>query len=140
MRVARSLVGRLPLGALLLPLQFLGFVFLLLFFRKLADVLARHDLRRLVDWIFAMAIGGFLVFGLLAAEAFLDVGMLRMLPRPAGIVLLALPLVLFAATMASYIVLLRRMASAAATFARFLAATEQSGEIQQMWRLAEETE
>jgi hypothetical protein len=125
LRIARNLIGRLPAGLVLLPLQFIGFVFLLLFLRKTADVLARQDLRRLVDAVFAMAFGALLIFAFLAAEAFLHVGVLKMLPRAAALLVLALPILLFAATVGSYVILLGRMASAAAQFAKYLAAAEE---------------
>jgi hypothetical protein len=38
-----------------IPCQILGFVFLLLFLRRLAEVIARDDLRRLIDTVFLLA-------------------------------------------------------------------------------------
>jgi hypothetical protein len=139
LRIVRNLIGGLPVGLVLLPLQFIGFFFLLLFLRKTADVIARQDLRRLVDAVFAMALGAFLTFGLLAAEAFLHIGLLKTLPRAAGGVLLVFPILLFAATVGTYVILLGRMASAIASFAKYLSETDEpSPQIKAMWRLADE--
>jgi len=126
LRMARRLLDRQLVGVILLPMQLLGFTFLLLFLRKLATVLARQDLKRLVDTIFGLAIGTVLSFGLLAAEAFLKIGLLKGAPRPVGFALLALPAVLFVLAVAAYVILLGRMASAAADFAKYLAQADDS--------------
>jgi len=124
LRIARNVVGRGPVSFALLPLQLIGFVLLLLFLRKTADVLLRSDLRRLVDIIFAMAGGALVTGSLLACDVFLHLGILKLLPKPAALLLLVLPVILFFTTTGTYVVLLGRMASAARAFAKYLASIE----------------
>jgi hypothetical protein len=52
LRLARNWVGRGVLGLVILPLELLSLIFLLLFLRKTADVIARSDLRRWIDFVF----------------------------------------------------------------------------------------
>lgn len=120
LRLARNWLGRGPVSLVLLPLQLIGFVLLLLFLRKTADVLARNDLRRLVDIIFAMAGGAIFAAVLIAADRILSLGIFKLLPVFASLALLALPILLFVMMMGAYAILLWRVASAAAGFARFL--------------------
>jgi hypothetical protein len=120
LRVAKDLIGRRPVSLVLLPLQVLGFVFLLLFLRKTADVLARHDLRRLVDIIFGMAAAAALSGALLAAEAVAPLGLMRQLPFAGKAIWLGMPIVLFVLMLGAYAILLWRVAEAAAGMARFL--------------------
>jgi hypothetical protein len=52
LRLARNWVGRGVLGLIILPLELLSLIFLLLFLRKTADIIARTDLRRWIDFVF----------------------------------------------------------------------------------------
>jgi len=124
MRMARRLFDKRLVSVVLLPMQLLGFAFLLLFLRKTADVLVRRDLKRLVDLIFVLAGATLLSFGILAAEVFLKLGIMKGMPRGAGLALFALPVVLFLAATGSYVILLGRMAAAAAEFAKYLGQAE----------------
>ena len=125
LRIARNFLDRRLVAPILLPMQFLGFVFLLLFLRKIADVVGRKDLQKLVDAIFAMA-GAIVISGaLLVAEAFLHVGILKILPRIVAVMLFALPVILFFLTVGAYVILLGRMSSAAAGFGRYLGELEE---------------
>jgi hypothetical protein len=67
LRLARNFLGRGPVSLILIPMQLIGFGLLLMFLRKMADCLARPDLRRRVDLILGIGgctllIGAFLVF------------------------------------------------------------------------------
>jgi hypothetical protein len=124
LRLARNWLGRGPVSLVLLPMQLTGFVLLLLFLRKTADVLARPDLKRLVDVIFTMGGAALVAGGSLVADRFLKLGILSVLPRPGALALLGLPIGLFVLTTGLYTVLLSRMASAAGSFAKFLGSME----------------
>lgn len=120
LRMGRRFFDRRLVSLVLVPMQLLGFVFLLLFLRKTADVIQRTDLRRLVDIIFALAGATMLSGAFLAAEAFLKVGLLTALPRGARLAFLVLPVVMFLTATGAYVILLGRMASAAAAFSNYL--------------------
>jgi hypothetical protein len=124
LRAARRWLPRGPLSLALLPLQAIGYVFLLLFLRKTADVLERHDLKRHVDAVFGLAAGMLLAAAFLIADRMLHLGMLRMLPRFVALGALVLPIMLLVATTLTYAILLWRMGSAAAGFARYLGAID----------------
>jgi len=119
LRMGRQFFDRRLVSVVLLPMRLLGFAFLLLFLKKTADVLGRRDLKRLVDAVFAVAVAALLSFAFLAAEAFLKVGILKAFPRWAGLAFLGLPVLLFLVAVGAYVILLGRMASAAATFATY---------------------
>jgi hypothetical protein len=120
LRMGRRFLDRGIVAAVLLPLQLAGFVFLLLFLRKTADVLARRDLKWLVDVIFVVAGLTVLSGASLAAEVFLKLEILKAFPPFLRLVFLVLPIVLFVAATGAYVVLLGRMASAATAFAKYL--------------------
>jgi hypothetical protein len=124
LRMAKNVVGRGTVSLVLLPLQVAGYVLLLLFLRKTADVLARRDLQRLVDIIFMLGGVAVALGVLLLAEFGLKLGILKQFPRPAGLALLGLPIGLLVLTTGLYTILLSRMASAASTFATYLASIE----------------
>ncbi len=124
MRMARRLFDRRLVGIVLLPMQLLGFTFLLLFLRKTAEVLVRRDLKRLVDTIFVLAGATLLTFGILAAEAFFELGIMKGMARGTGLALVVLPVILFLAATACYVILLGRMAAAADDFAKYLGRAE----------------
>jgi len=126
LRMAKNVVGRGTVSLVLLPLQVAGYVLLLLFLRKTADVLARRDLQRLVDIIFMLGGVAVALGVLLLAEFGLKLGILKQFPRPAGLALLGLPIGLLVLTTGLYTILLSRMASAASTFATYLASIEPS--------------
>lgn len=138
LRIARQFLDRGLVSVVLLPMQWLGFVFLLVFLRRIADVLVRRDFKRLADVTLAFAGATSLSFGFLAVEAFWNLGMVKAAPRAVGLAIVGLPVFLFLATGGAYVILLGRMASAAAAFAKYLATAEQSEQIKKMWRLADE--
>jgi hypothetical protein len=108
-----------------IPCQILGFVFLLLFLRRLAEVIARDDLRRLIDTVFLLAAASLVIGAAIPLSHALGVGILSALPRPARLPLLVLPAFLFLSATLAYAILLWRMASAAAGFSSFLATVEE---------------
>jgi hypothetical protein len=124
LRLARNWIGRGPVSLVLLPLQLIGFVLLLLFLRKTADVLARRDLRRLVDAILMLAALTLISGGVLVADRALKVSWFQQLPRAAALAMVVMPVVLFLTTIFGYVVLLGRLSAAAAGFAKYLAAAE----------------
>ena len=126
LRMAKHWVGRGPMALAVLPLVLAGYVLLLLFLRKTADVLARADLKRLVDIIFLLGGVAVAIGAMLLADLGLQLGFLKLLPRIAALALLVLPIGLFAFTTGLYTILLSRMASAASAFATYLASIEQS--------------
>jgi len=138
LRIARSFLNRGLVGLVLLPLQLLGFVFLLMFLRKTADMFGRRDLKWLVDAIFIVAGATVMAGAFLAAEAFLELGMLKLLPRVVAMAIFVLPLILFLGAIGAYLVLLGRMASAASGFAKYLSEIEQLEQVKEMWSLADE--
>jgi hypothetical protein len=107
------------------PLQLLGFIFLLLFLRKLADVIARTDLKRLIDLIFVLVAAMLVCLVLIAGGAEVAKALPKLLPKVVWLGLMAGCLgvsgLAFLGVIASYLVLLRRMASAVQSFAEFLA-------------------
>jgi hypothetical protein len=119
-RVARRWLPR-GLGSLLtLPLELLGFVFLLLFLRKLAGIIERPDLRKLIDAIFALGAVASLCFAVLAAGRMVDDSIPRQLALPLALGLVGTAVLTLLGAVAFYAVLLWRMAAAAAGFAKFL--------------------
>jgi len=104
------------------PVQLLGFVFLLLFLRKLADVMARTDLKRLIDAIFALIAAGVVCVVVIAAGRELD----QIVAKRTALAILigcgGLSLLSALAVLTSYLVLLWRMSTAVAGFSQFLAA------------------
>jgi len=104
------------------PVQLLGFVFLLLFLRKLADVMARTDLKRLIDVTFALIAAGIVCVVVIAAGRELDQFVAK---RTALAILIGcggLSRLSALAVLTSYLVLLWRMSSAVGDFSKFLAA------------------
>jgi hypothetical protein len=124
LRLAKHWIGRGPMSLMVLPLVLAGYILLLLFLRKTADVLARGDLKRLVDLIFLFGGSAFMIGLLWVAEVGLQLGLLKVLPRSAALALLGLPIGLFVLTTGLYAILLSRMASAASAFATYLATIE----------------
>ena len=113
-RVAANL-GPMRIAASLL--QTASFVCLLLFLRRMATVIDRHDLRRFVDWIFGL--GGIVIAAcaLVVTVKTLD---LRVSPYVVLATLAAIAVLGFAIALC-YVVLLRQMGTAARDFAQFLA-------------------
>jgi hypothetical protein len=107
---------------LTIPVQLLGFAFLLLFLRKLADVLARADLKRLIDGIFALSAAAMICLLVCATGRELNQVVAKgtamaILMSCAGLLVLSAP-----AALAAYLLLLWRMSAAVGDFSRFLAA------------------
>jgi hypothetical protein len=119
-RVARRWLPR-GVGALLtLPLELLGFVFLLLFLRKLAGIIERPDLRKLIDAIFGMGAVASLSLAMLTAGSVAGDSVPRQLAVPLAIGLTGTAALAVLGAVAFYAVLLWRMAAAAADLAKFL--------------------
>jgi len=124
-RVGRQLVpgpARKWVNLLTVPVQLLGFVFLLLFLRKLADVLARADLKRLIDTIFALMAAFVVCVLVIATGRELD----QVVAKRAAVAILlgcaGVSVLTLLATLTSYLVLLWRMSTAVGQFSKFLAA------------------
>jgi hypothetical protein len=123
-RLLRGVAGKGPLRWVTLPVTLLGFVFLLLFLRRIAGAIVRLDLVRLIDAIFLMSAGAAGSGALLVLNKAAVWGLVQALGRPAGAGLVLLPLVLAVGTVVSYAILLWRMSFAAAEMAQFLASAE----------------
>jgi hypothetical protein len=118
-RLFRQWGGR-GVGLITLPLNVLGFIFLLLFLRKIARTIVRNDLRRLIDTVFGLAAAAAASAALIPIDTALGLGVLRMIGPLAAIGMLCLPVLFFIAMIVAYALLLWRMGTAARDFARFL--------------------
>jgi hypothetical protein len=104
-----------------LPVQVLGFVFLLLFLRKLADVIARGDLKRLIDVMFGLVALTLICGAVIAGRRELAQLLPHYLLAPTLVCCWSVSPLSFLGAVTSYLVLLRRMSAAVAGFASFLA-------------------
>lgn len=115
----RGFLPKAASGPLTVLLPLVGCFFLLLFLRKLADVIARTDLRRLIDVVFGLA-----AVVLFCGLVFTAGWQLRPAPPMRAMICgvsFGLATLTFLAVTACYVVLLWRMATAVKGFAEYLA-------------------
>ncbi len=120
-RLARRWLPRGVGSLITMPLELLGFVFLLLFLRKIANILARRDLERLIQVIFGLGAVTALCAAVLAGGHSMRSEIPRQVLAPLVLGAGALAGVTFLAALAAYAMLLWRMAAAARDFSQFLA-------------------
>jgi hypothetical protein len=120
-RLARRWLPRGVGSLITLPLELMGFVFLLLFLRKIANILARRDLERLIQVIFTLVAVVALAAAVLAGGHALRGEIPRHVLAPLVLGVGSLGGLTFLAAVAAYAVLLRRMAAAALDFSQYLA-------------------
>jgi hypothetical protein len=124
-RVGRQLVpnpARKWVNLLALPVQLLGFGFLLLFLRKLADVMGRADLKGWIDAIFALSAASIASAVVIAFGRDLDHFVAKRMAVTILLGCFGLSLLSALAALISYLVLLWRMSTAVGEFSKFLAA------------------
>ena len=124
MRIGRRLLPRNIqkwTAIVALPVQVLGFVFLLLFLRKLADVLVRHDLKRLIDAIFGLVVAALVCGVIVVTGKQWDQALPRQIGLPLVQTCFAVSLLSFLGAIGSHLILLRCMSAAVRSFAQFLA-------------------